>query len=42
MNSRGIPPEVDDTLPPGDDERPGFDEPGDDADETEEASGAPA
>jgi hypothetical protein len=33
---------VDESLPPGDDARPGFDEPRDDADETEEAAGASA
>jgi hypothetical protein len=38
MSNRGTPPAVDESLPAGDDE-PGFDEPRDDADETEEATG---
>jgi hypothetical protein len=42
MSNRGTPPAVDDSLPPGDDERPGFDEPVDDADESQEPGVVPA
>jgi hypothetical protein len=42
MSNRGTPPDVDESLPPGDDELPGFDEPMDDADESEEPGVVPA
>jgi hypothetical protein len=42
MSNRGTPPAVDESLPAGDDEMPGFDEPRDDADESEEAGVVPS